>query len=50
MPTKAKLEHQLKSLKIQLANVLAVICGTSNEEVELTELHDLYQHYMSRGY
>lgn len=39
MPTVAELEHQDKSLKLQLANALAEACGTPDEEAaEVTEL------------
>ena len=39
MPTKAELERQVKSLKLELANALAETRGTPDEEAaEVTEL------------
>ena len=44
MPTKAELERQVKSLKLQLANALAETRGTVDEGGEVTELRQCNEH------
>lgn len=39
MPTKAEIEHQVKSLELQLAAALEETCDTAEDE-----LHDLQEH------
>ena len=48
MPTKAELERQVKSLKLQLANALAETRGTRDEEAEVTELRQCNEHLCSQ--
>ena len=48
MPTKAKLECQVKSLKLQLANALAETRGTMDEGAEVTELRQFNKHLRSQ--
>jgi len=48
MPTKAELERQVKSLKLQLANALAETRGTVDEGAEVTELRQCNEHLRSQ--
>ena len=48
MPTKAQLERQVKSLKLQLANALAETRGTVDEGAEVTELRQCNEHLRSQ--
>ena len=47
MPTKAELERQVKSLKLQLANALAETRGTVDEGAEATKLRQCNEHLRS---
>ena len=44
MPTKAELERQVKSLKLQLANALAETRGAMDEGTEVTKLCQCNEH------
>ena len=48
MPTKAELERQVKSLKLQLANALAETRGTMDEGTEVTEFRQCNKHLRSQ--